>query len=451
MSEADLVFPPVNNTHSGATERGICNADALAESKLPMNMELTRRENYLAGDLATSSRVEGIANLLSTPVDIEKEENVAVIQALRSTNSKLFKQAMQLEQALVECTKDWKTQHERSQVIQTQLAQKTHELETAQEQIKLLKQEQQTNKQITQQQQILIEGLTVQLQASQERVNQLEREWLFTQATHNEQTYQLRQTESTCQELRNRLTRQQRYTMQLKVALEKCLDQPSPKSETAADSDRIFTYTATHEENTDAPHQVIFAQVQPIPPWSGNESKPDAVFTAHSLDAVTEATATTEIDENLVEAFMEQFPAAIETLGETPEEQHDAVLNLLSDSSNADAGLAQNPVELVAVTDTSSRYDTATADQSQGWLEATFAEVLESSDATELNIDRAPESPSVPSEESVTEFEFDQLPAWEETYFANPNWPSPVVYPSRSSKKRKTLAAIELPNFAHSS
>ncbi|WNN87225.1 hypothetical protein [Gloeocapsopsis dulcis] len=386
-----------------------------------MNMELTQKETNLAR-VTTSSLMEGIENLLSAPVNVEmnKQEEIAVIQVLRLKNSKLLKKAMQLEQARVECKKD-------SQ-LQTQLAQKMQELETAQQQIKLLKQEQQSYKEKTQQQQILIEGLTVQLQTSQERVNQLEHEWLLTQATYNEQTYQLRQSESTCQELRNRLTRQQRYTMQLKVALEKCLEQPNTKSE--VESDRIFTYQEC-EQKTDSPHQVSFAQVEPIPPWSGHESKVDCeVFTTQPMNAVA---ATTNIDE-IVEVFKEQFPEAIAPLGQTPEEQHDAVLNLLNDAPCVEAQASDNFIKVVEV---------ASEDQSQDWLEATFAEVLEA--PAETNCDST--SSSV-SSESTTEFE--QLPTWEEPeFFTNPNWPSPILYPSRS-KKRKTLAAIELPNFAHS-
>ncbi|WP_143755423.1 hypothetical protein [Gloeocapsopsis sp. IPPAS B-1203] len=402
-----------------------------------MNMKLTQKETDLAG-ITTSSLMEEIEGLLSAPINVEmdKQEAVAVIQVLRLTNSKLLKRAIQLEQARAECQKDSQLHHQERSLLQTQLAQKMQELETAQEQIKLLKQEQQALKEKNQQQEILNEGLTVQLQTSQERVNQLEHEWLLTQATHNEQTYQLRQSESTCQELRNRLTRQQRYTMQLKVALEKCLDQPEAKSE--VESDRIFTYQEC-EQKTDSSHQVSFAQVEPIPPWSIRESKIDCeVFATQPINAVAEA--TTNIDETLVEAFKEQFPEAIAPLGQTPEEQHNAVLNLLSDTSCVEAQASDNVIEVVEVT-------TETLDQSQ-WLEATFAEVLEA--PAETNCDRKilhhSESSSV-SSESTTEFE--PLPTWEEPAdVANPNWPSPVLNPSRS-KKRKTLAAIELPNFAH--
>jgi hypothetical protein len=396
-----------------------------------MNMELSQKETDLA-QVATSHLMEGSKDLLSAPVNLEmdKQEAAAVIQVLRLTNSKLLQRAMHLEQAQVECKHDSQLQQERSLVLQTQLAQKIQELEAAQEQIKLLKQEQLALKEKTQQQEILNEGLTVQLQTSQERINQLEHEWLLTQATHNEQTYQLRQSESICQELRNRLTRQQRYTMQLKVALEKCLDQPESKSE--IEGDRIFTYQEC-EQKTESSHQVSFAQDEPIPPWSDCEAKTDCEAAAQPLSAVA---ATTTIDETLVEAFKEQFPEVIAPLG--PQEQHDAVLNLLSDTSGVEAQASDNLIEVVEVD----------LNQPQ-WLEATFAEVLSPVEMKcDHNVSQPAESSSV-SFESTTEFEL--LPTWEEPAaadFANPNWPSPVLYPSRS-KKRKSLAAIELPSFAH--
>ncbi|AFZ30693.1 hypothetical protein Glo7428_2172 [Gloeocapsa sp. PCC 7428] len=413
-----------------------------------MNMELTQRENYVA-EIVTSSRVEAIEDLLSTPVSFENE--IAIVnQALCSTNHKLQQRVTQLEQALVEFRKNLQIERERSQTLQTQVAQKIQELETAQEQIKRLKQEQQINQQTTQQQQILIEGLTVQLQASQERVNQIEHEWLLTQATYNEQTYQLRQSESKRQDLHSRLMREQDRRRQLQAALDKCFDQSSNKSKPATDTegDRIFTYTVTRDSDIDsAPNQARFAQAQPIPPWSVHaeevqESKPETeVFTTQTFKHTTE----TPVDETLVETFIEQFPEAIATLGKTAQEQHDAVLNLLSDTS-ANA-VSQKTVEVTEASD----YETLTIENlsSAEDLESSATTSGDRNTTTELN----PESDIAAQSESVAEptTELDELLTWEETeFFANPNWPSPIVNPSRVAKKRKTLAAIELPNFAHS-
>jgi hypothetical protein len=78
--------------------------------------------------------------------------------------------------------------------------------------------------QAAQRQQILIETLSEQLQSSQERIAQLERECALTQQRYNEQSHQLLQAANTCRELRTRLHRQQRQTLQFKAALEKSLE-----------------------------------------------------------------------------------------------------------------------------------------------------------------------------------------------------------------------------------
>ncbi|PPS39205.1 hypothetical protein B1A85_22715 [Chroococcidiopsis sp. TS-821] len=407
-------------------------------------MELTQRENDVA-EIVTSSRVEVIEDLLNTPVSFENE--IAIVsQALRSTNQKLHQRVTQLEQALVELRKNLQIERERSQVLQTQVAQKIQDLETAQEQIKQLKQEQQTYQETTQQQQILIEGLTVQLQASQERVNQIEHEWLLTQATYNEQTYQLRQSESTCQELRTRLLREQDRRRQLQAALDKCLEQSSTKSHTDTDSDRIFTYTAREPDIESPPNQVIFAQAQPIPPWSvhaevASQPKPETeVFSAQSLKNITE----TPVDETLVETFIEQFPEAIASLGETVEAQHDAVLNLLSDTDTDTTSQKRAAATEALDCETLSGENRSSTED----LESSSAIGCDRSQTIELNRESDTESDSASVTEPTTDL--DELLAWEETeFFANPNWPSPIVNPSRIAKKRKTLAAIELPNFAH--
>ncbi|MGF1566481.1 MAG: hypothetical protein ACFCVD_00115 [Nodosilinea sp.] len=68
------------------------------------------------------------------------------------------------------------------------------------------------------------ETLQAELDASQQRVAQLERECTLLQQRFSEKTTALHQAEDTCRDLKSRLHRQQRYTLQFKVALEKCLN-----------------------------------------------------------------------------------------------------------------------------------------------------------------------------------------------------------------------------------
>ena len=57
-----------------------------------------------------------------------------------------------------------------------------------------------------------------------------------------------------------------------------------------------------------------------------------------------------------------------------------------------------------------------------------------------------PNSKLVPPEQ-INQFQLTGLPELE-ILTPKSNWPSPVVYPSRPPKGRKSLAAIELPTFA---
>jgi hypothetical protein len=67
------------------------------------------------------------------------------------------------------------------------------------------------------------ETLQTELESSQQRVAQLEREYTLLQQRFSEKTTALQQAEDSCRDLKARLHRQQRYTLQFKTALEKCL------------------------------------------------------------------------------------------------------------------------------------------------------------------------------------------------------------------------------------
>ena len=81
--------------------------------------------------------------------------------------------------------------------------------------------------------QMLNETLQTELSASQDRLTQLEAEHTSLLRQHTEQSQALLQANTGCRDLRARLQRQQRYTLQFKAALEKCLSMSagaSPKS-----------------------------------------------------------------------------------------------------------------------------------------------------------------------------------------------------------------------------
>jgi len=87
-----------------------------------------------------------------------------------------------------------------------------------------LRQELSSDQQMLQYQQGLIESLTEQLASSQAHTAQLESDYAALQQRYIEQSYHLQQAEAACLDLRTRLHRQQRQTLQFKTALEQCLE-----------------------------------------------------------------------------------------------------------------------------------------------------------------------------------------------------------------------------------
>ena len=161
-------------------------------------------------------------------IDSEFQKLLALNEELRAANNDLYEQVEQLKDDLAESEKVLQWQKTRSSVTESMLNQQTQELAAAQEQIKSLFQQLETAVQTVQRQEIFIETYKAQLQISQQRLAQLERECALLQTNYSEQSQQLLQSENTCRELRTRLMRQQRQTLQFKAALEKCLEHPFP-------------------------------------------------------------------------------------------------------------------------------------------------------------------------------------------------------------------------------
>lgn len=154
----------------------------------------------------------------------------ALARKLRQRNLELAKTLVQLEQALAESQENLQSQIRRNHSTDAFLTQQAEELNTNQEQYSLVCRELETKEQEFQRQQILLETLNKQLEASQQQVAKLERECVLLQENCNEQSHKLSDSEKQVRELSSRLNRQQRYTLQFKAALEQCLEVPTPKS-----------------------------------------------------------------------------------------------------------------------------------------------------------------------------------------------------------------------------
>lgn len=176
------------------------------------------------------------AQVQESVVDDQIEELLTLIRELNECNDALLGRVRHLEDALTQSQAELDREILRSQqAIQHQQEQELS-LAAAQHRAAQSADELEFVQQTVQRQQIQIETLEAQLESSQQRVAELERECALVQQKQQEQYHQLQESKQACQDLRSRLQRQQRYTLQYKVALKKCLDVPPPRYQNAGES-----------------------------------------------------------------------------------------------------------------------------------------------------------------------------------------------------------------------
>ncbi len=380
-------------------------------SDIPVDVSISTAENPQSSHWLNSNWVEATENGLASFTSAEVATMASFIQEIRSSNTNLLERVVQLEQELNECQNDLQSQTARSQVAQSRLIQQNKELSTTQEQVESLEEQLETANQTIQSQKILNENLTIQLSSSQERIAQIERECSLRQANYNEKLHQLIQTENSCRELRARLVRQQRYTMQLKVALEKCMEQPVASYQTPSDGD-----SGTTSGHVLPKAQPITAWVEPTvgSQWTFNnekltteDCKPPTIFNS--------IPSTASIESPNIPLSTEQCFFFTEDIDAASEANLEDLFNLLEAEAEREA--ANNEVAPA--------------------LDIDLAHLEPQLDRSDLS-KSSPEIPFQPLEttEPTTK-----------TSNVNPNWPSPLVYPLHPAKKRKSLSAIELPSF----
>jgi hypothetical protein len=360
----------------------------------------------------------------------------------------------------------------------------THaELAAAQARVSQLFHELELSHQAAQRQQILVETLNEQLSISQERIAQLERDCALTQQRHNEQVQQRLQAENLCRDLRMRLHRQQQQTLQFKVALEKCLEMPTPANPTASampsampiDLDPSLM-SAMATEN--AHPQTLVIQSQPVKPWSASVQPAHAGFgfsTSKAVDSEQFGSAkmglNPAIDRSETESLsnpltISQDSFADHALGqtdassatpfsETEDLWSEAVL--LNDSTQEQGAIAvasDTLFQAIAELDLNALLpdDFNTAPN----LEPNIA-------PSQIKVETLPlESPATMTKATAIAPQQSEEPTLPQSFLVNlkseetvntskaltaNSFPSPIVYPLRPSKKLTSLAAVELPTF----
>ncbi|KAB8318017.1 hypothetical protein SD81_022615 [Tolypothrix campylonemoides VB511288] len=391
-------------------------------------------------------------------IDAEFQKLLELNQELRSANNELYDKVEELKATLTESEMALQWQKKRSSVAESMLNQQTQELTAAQQQVNSLFQQLETAVQTVQRQESLIENYKAQLEISQQRLAQLERECTLMTSTCNEQSHQLLQSENSCRELRTRLMRQQRQTLQFKAALEKCLETPVPSYDSLDHNDINSSQTKPSKHSS-----FLFSQAQPIQPWSGeSEFFTDSVDNPcgeaiaspphqwdHSTPNASSSWDTSVPEETPTHTQPADTPEPeIETVSSSAstslEEQLDDVIQMFFVAKPVSTS-AQPPAE----NDATSTVASEAIWETSAIPLASEPETAKTSLKTSLSID----SPEETEDYWIQVSQLSSVELSENTdsqptnYDTNSNSPSPVLYPQRPPKRRKSLAAVELPNF----
>ncbi|NEN98308.1 MAG: hypothetical protein F6K50_23155 [Moorea sp. SIO3I7] len=255
----------------------------------------------------------------------------------------------------------------------------------------------------------------------------------------------------TCRELRTRLYRQQQQTLQFKVALEKCLEMPASEN----------SVLQQQESRSIIAQQSLLQKAQAIRPWSADPElfAEEFIFSSTGNSSV-QSQSTTEalsVDSSQPNQTDPISPADASGPGQTqvisPENvtaKEIEVAQQLIEQMSALAeefGLSELPSESAnAKVDGRSELETTNSDESDQTVELTSdLEQTSRSDHTQtLEPEANPSSQELPEDIIEAESQSNQT---NDVFPSQGKSPSPVLYPLRPSKGRKSLASIELPRF----
>lgn len=374
----------------------------------------------------------GLASL--SPADIAKL--VALIQEMRCSNTNLLERVIQLEQALAECQNDVHTHRQRSRATESMLNQQMQEYVTAQERVKSLLQELDSAYQSIKHQETSVETLTTQLSISQERIAQMERECSQAQANYSEKLHQTMQAENTCRELRSRLIRQQRYTMQLKVALEKCMEVPVQSYQFGIDISSASNYTTTQTAHSKPTS--LFPKAEPIIPWS---VKPSAFN--HELETNwTESTVDSQWLDHEPLTTDDHQPITFDSVPSCTPNEQSFCFNQDFNTTSDDASSWQDLFNLLEAAEPEDSNYTANLPPLNDFVASDIQDFT-----APTGLDDFESKSNEPVVLPANQFQPPVVQPKTSSSQINPNWPSPVVYPLHPPKGRKSLSAIELPKF----
>jgi len=357
------------------------------------------------------------------------------------SNTDLIDRVMQLESELAVAQRQLQLDQEHCQAQEAKLSEQSAELHSLKKQHSQVQQEKELGQQTSDRQQILIETLRGQLETNQQQVAQLERDCALTQQRYEEQTTKLSQAETICRDLRSRLYRQQRYTLQFKNALDKCLEMTGPEQPAEGRSTQ-------QETDTRAIVQGVVPKAPAIQPWSAASELAEL-----ELDPDPE-------ESDAVPAISEpdywQISADTPTVDRAAVPQQDRPRETLGVSeSAASEELASPENELSVMASVSEQLEDEYSEVGEDLTDETVAAAVD--DSSSIGNEQTPEDSlsdiastfeqqeSHQSEEQASEEGSEDAKTL--SLLSSTKSPSPLVYPLRPHKKIKSLAAIDLPTF----
>ena len=368
--------------------------------------------NLQTNAMDSSSTRQG--NSISEPATSELATNqretelLDLVRDLNDCNDVLLAKVSQLEESL-----------ERSQAaLQAEIDRTGGEHPVGDREIAQLVTELEQSNQALQHHQMLNETLQTELNAFRERAGQLEAEHKTLLRQHTAQSQELLQANTSCRDLRARLQRQQRYTLQFKAALEKCL---TMAPETSASSD----------PDVDA-SGLAMPKADEIRPWEST-------------------LGNTRLDPQL-ESMIRGLKGGTQTASQPPET---ALMEAAAeDQLWHDLARVMEPGE-VAAGDEGQKLVVSEPESLQFTEPSPWTRESDRSDITDDNNSSdestVPPQLSPQASEILARMQSSQASMGSsDTYLpvmSNQPSPSPLVNPLRPQKRISSLSAIDLPNF----
>ncbi|MEL6815556.1 MAG: hypothetical protein AAFP03_12170 [Cyanobacteria bacterium J06598_3] len=272
----ELNTPAANSNHQTELE--------LAQPKTAAHMQAKEESDWeevpLPGTLTLDGTSQSTANAPAArpahTVTTEREtELLTLIHDLNECNDVLLSRISQLEGEVEKTQSALKTEIDKASFAQEKMAKQVSAEQTsaqqvsqnAQQQVGKLVSQLETNEQLLSRQQLINENLQTELTNSQERITQLERECALASQQYADEAKARVKTETTNRDLRSRLQRQQRYTLQFKAALEKSLTVSTRSASTSANNTASLAQPVSFNTPATVP-AVTMPKAQQIMPWA---------------------------------------------------------------------------------------------------------------------------------------------------------------------------------------